>query len=146
MYFLYTFLIAILAATTAAQPKPCRVPLIAFNSFEYEFTINVQNAAQGFHKTPVYFVKDDKTGVYRSLVGSTDGGSGPVLTKLKLTENYLYLQGAGRGYVGIEQSGYLRFSATGGNRLWMIAHYGCDESGAQQIVLDRSTRLNLPHL
>ncbi|KAI5857080.1 hypothetical protein BZA05DRAFT_460266 [Tricharina praecox] len=144
MYLLCTFLFAILAALGAAQtqPKPCNVPLILYNGLGYDFTVNVQNSSFSFHKTPINFIQIQPT-LYRSVIAGSASGTGAALTKLRMTNNRLYLQAyGGKSYVGITQFvppaevfRYLRFSSAGGEELSVVAHWTCDENGTQQIVV-----------
>lgn len=120
------------------RPPVCRVPLIAFNSLNYQFNLQVQNSANHqIHDKYLRFIGVGTPGDYRVVLqpsGSAERlsfGDGKLSFSQARRKYTAYLKAAVKPW-GNRRAGFI----INPKNPWKgIAAYGCDEFGKQQLEI-----------
>ncbi|KAF8531067.1 hypothetical protein BDD12DRAFT_870115 [Trichophaea hybrida] len=117
---------------TLATPT-CIVPLIIFFSIPYSFTLQVQNSTHpSIHNHFVNFIPQGTPGDYRTVIS-------PLGTPNNLNLTDTHLTFAGQGFTAYLKAPIktvyrqVSFVNNPGNALELMARYGCDDRGKQQV-------------
>ncbi|KAF8252507.1 hypothetical protein K440DRAFT_658270 [Wilcoxina mikolae CBS 423.85] len=125
--------ISFLPLTLTLATPTCIVPLPLFFSLPYSFTLQVQNSTHpSIHNHHVNFIPQGTPGDYRTVIS-------PLGTphNLNLTDFHLTFAGAGfTAYLRAPIKTVYRqvsFVNSPGDALEVMAKYGCDDRGRQQV-------------